>query len=197
MVADKNRGKKRSPEQLRTLSLAHLGISPSNKGIPLSEEQKRLLRENMPQSLRVVDSDGTVYGSIKHAAKVHGVSPRTIRDSILKKRPVVKLRRVFAFLSEEPDLGELKSLDLQPRPGRSEQSKRNSSLAQLNSTKKKVTQIVDNFGEVYPSAEGAARILGIPSSTVWSALLKGRVSKNAGNRSFRRLTQAPSEPTKK
>lgn len=74
-ISKARQGIKFSDEHIENLRISHIGKSPSNKGVPMTEQQKAVLRERKIYKMKkvyCVETD-TVYDSIAEAARVIGV----------------------------------------------------------------------------------------------------------------------------
>lgn len=74
-ISKARQGIKFSDEHIENLRISHIGKSPSNKGVPMTEQQKAVLRERKMDKMKkvyCVETD-TVYDSIAEAARVIGV----------------------------------------------------------------------------------------------------------------------------
>ena len=74
-IRQSRRGIKFSDEHIKNLRISHLGKTPPNKGIPMSDQQRAVLRERKIKKMKKVYcfETNTVYDSIAEAARVTGV----------------------------------------------------------------------------------------------------------------------------
>lgn len=87
-ISKARQGIKFSDEHIENLRISHIGKSPSNKGVPMSEQQKAVLRErkaNKMKKVYCVETD-TVYDSIAEAARAIGVRVGNIHGVCEGKR---------------------------------------------------------------------------------------------------------------
>lgn len=73
-IGNSNRGKKNG----------QFGKSPSNKGVSMSESQKKILREKCGQSVQCIN-DGKIFLSQVEAGKYYGISRNTVGHSCNNK----------------------------------------------------------------------------------------------------------------
>ena len=74
-ISNARQGIKFSDEHIENLRKSHIGKSPSNKGVPMTEEQKVILRERKKSKMKKVycfETD-TIYESVSEAARMTGV----------------------------------------------------------------------------------------------------------------------------
>ena len=85
----KNRiGMKFTDEHIENLRKSHIGKSPSNKGVPMTEKQKAVLRERKIDKMKKVYCIETdmIYESIAEAARVLNVRPGNVQGVCEGKR---------------------------------------------------------------------------------------------------------------
>ena len=74
-ISNARKGIKFSDEHIENLRKSHLGKSPGNKGIPMTEKQKSVLRDKKKNKMKKVycfETD-TVYESVAEASRMTGV----------------------------------------------------------------------------------------------------------------------------
>lgn len=87
-ISKARQGIKFSNEHIENLRKSHVGKSPSNKGVPMAEQQKSVLRERKADKMKKVYCRETnrVYESIAETARIIGVRPGNIHSVCEGKR---------------------------------------------------------------------------------------------------------------
>lgn len=87
-ISNARKGIKFSDEHIENLRKSHIGKSPSNKGVPMTEEQKVIPRERKKSKMKKVYclETNTVYDSIAEASRVTGLRVGNIHGVCEGKR---------------------------------------------------------------------------------------------------------------
>lgn len=87
-ISNARNGIKFSDEHIENLRKSHIGKSPSNKGVPMTEEQKVILRERKKSKMKKVYclETNTVYDSIAEASRATGLRVGNIHGVCEGKR---------------------------------------------------------------------------------------------------------------
>lgn len=87
-ISNARKGIKFSDEHIENLRISHLGKSPANKGVAMTEKQKNVLRERKKSKMKKVYclETNTVYDSIAEASRVTGLRVGNIHGVCEGKR---------------------------------------------------------------------------------------------------------------
>ena len=101
-MSQKLKGKPKSAEQRRKLSIAKTGIPTGHRAPEVSAKIAKTRRELQSGARRVLDSDGNEYLSVNYAAAAFGLASVTVISSIKSGIPVKKIGKFFSYVDGLP-----------------------------------------------------------------------------------------------